>query len=53
MKDAPHDMAEDVTQDAAEDVLGATEDGSSRHVSSSSGGTHAKYTHSAPHAAFG
>jgi len=37
VKDAEQDMAEDMTQDAAEGVLGAAEDG----LSSVSGGTHA------------
>ena len=38
VKDAAQDLAEAVTQDAAEDVLGAAEDG----FSSVSGGTHAR-----------
>ena len=38
VKDAAQVVAEDVTQDAAEDVLGAAEDG----LSSVSDGTHAR-----------
>ena len=41
VKDAAQNMAEDVTQDVAEGVLGAAEDG----LSSVSGGTHVKDEH--------
>ena len=54
MKDAAQDITQDVAQDEAQDVSGAKEDGSVEVLTfpspSSSGGTHALHSLSAPHA---